>query len=420
LTTPNAGKSSVVPELLGGRYRLEAPIAAGGMSTVHRGWDVVHQRAVAVKLYLPNEDTAARRRFDEEVRTQRSLSHPGLVPVYDAGCDDGQPYLILGLVEGETLRDRLSAGPLPAGQVRRLGARLAEILAYVHSQGVIHRDVKPSNVLLDADTTPYLSDFGISRMVDGTRLTATGQFVGTAGYLAPEQVLGEEVGPAADVYALGLVLLECLTGQAEYTGSDVEMAVARLNREPRIPGDIPLDLASAIGAMTARDPRQRPAAVECSAFLYNALAAPAHPASTVTGARWGRALLASHRHGPAARPRRQRQARLAVATAAVITLLAGGLGLDALSGDGRPVRSVTVDSAPPASLVATVSPGRPSPLPRQEAEAPQSPAAVPAADPRPVPKASPAPAGKQAKGDKGKGKSSGDEGGDGDQGGDGD
>ena len=338
-------------ELLGGRYRLGTLIASGGMSVVHRGWDVAMQRAVAVKLYMPNQDSASQRRFDEEARTLAALTHPGLVAVYDTGTDDEQPYLVLQLVDGPTLRDHLGAGPLTPPEVRALGVR--QTLAYVHCEGVIHRDVKPSNILLDEHRTPYLADFGISRTIDGSRLTATGQFVGTAGYLAPEQVRGQGCGPAVDVYALGLVLLECLTGQAEYTGSDVEMAVARLSRPPRIPDDAPDDLGGVIAAMTADDPALRPSAAECADLLDGRTRVPSRGAPA-------RTTMLAH-------PRRRR--RLAVGAAAGITVAAASVGF-ALLGGTDPLRPAHLDSAPPASLVA--------PAPQRPAATP-APAVAPAA-----------------------------------------
>ncbi len=258
--------------LVDDRYRLGAVLGSGGMATVHRAWDTRLERAVALKLYRPNADRGAQQRFREEARTLAGLTHPGLVAVYDFGTDDGEPYLVLQLVDGETLRDRMGDGPMCPREVRELGARLAATLAHVHACDVIHRDIKPSNVLLDHDGAPYLADFGVSLLAHAARLTATGEVLGTAAYLAPEQVLGRHIDPAVDVYALGLVLLECLTGRTEYDGGGVETAVARLYREPRIPADTPPELASLLAAMTRLDPATRPTAATCAATL-------AHPAT---------------------------------------------------------------------------------------------------------------------------------------------
>ncbi len=253
-------------QVLAGRYRLTGKLGTGGMAEVYRGWDVVLRRYVAVKVFR-GEDLVAGRRFDNEVRTLAGLSHPGLVSVYDAGECGGTSFVVLRLVDGPTLRERLAGGPLTPAQTRALGALLADALAHVHQHRVVHRDVKPSNILLDEDGIPCLADFGLARSAGSTRLTNARQVVGTAAYLAPEQVRGEDVGPPADIYALGLVLLECLTGRREYQGSQVEAAVARLHRPPDIPRHLPTDLTRLLRRMTALSPRQRPTAAECAVLL---------------------------------------------------------------------------------------------------------------------------------------------------------
>ncbi|XVS62111.1 serine/threonine-protein kinase [Actinosynnema sp. CA-299493] len=253
--------------LLAGRYRLLESVGVGGMAEVYRAEDVVLGREVAVKVFRPGWDDTARHRFEAEVRTLAGLSHPGLVPVHDAGTGGDTPFLVMRLVEGHTLRGEIADGPLPAWRVRRLGAELAEALAYVHARGVVHRDVKPSNILLDAHDKPYLADFGLAHLPGATRLTRTDQMVGTAAYLAPEQVRGVDVDHPADVYALGLVLLECLTGHREYPGGEVEAAVARLHRSPTIPPHLPAELASLLSSMTATAPDRRPTAADCARAL---------------------------------------------------------------------------------------------------------------------------------------------------------
>ena len=176
------------------------------------------------------EGSEARNR--REVLTLAALSHPGLVTVYDVGDDHGRAYFVMQLIEGDTLAQRIRRGPLPLGDVIALGAALADALAYVHRRGVVHRDVKPGNVLLDADGRAHLSDFGIAAVRDAAPVTAAGMVIGTASYLSPEQVRGESVDPAVDIYALGLVLIECITGRREYPGNALEAAVARLHRRP--------------------------------------------------------------------------------------------------------------------------------------------------------------------------------------------
>ena len=206
------------------------------------------------------EGSDARNR--REVLTLAALSHPGLVTVYDVGDDHGRAYFVMQLIEGDTLAQRIRRGPLPLGDVIALGAALADALAYVHRRGVVHRDVKPGNVLLDADGRAHLSDFGIAAVRDAAPVTAAGMVIGTASYLSPEQVRGEAVTPAVDIYALGLVLIECLTGRREYPGNALEAAVARLHRRPVVPLGLPESLRSLLIAMTADDPAARPDADE--------------------------------------------------------------------------------------------------------------------------------------------------------------
>jgi tRNA A-37 threonylcarbamoyl transferase component Bud32/uncharacterized membrane protein YgcG len=250
------------------RFQARELLGQGAMADVYAAHDRTLDRPVAVKVFRFEPDAVTRRRFQDEARALARLSHPGLVSVYDVDTQDARPYLVMRLVHGQSLRDRLLGGPLPADDVSRIGAALAGALAHVHANGVVHRDVKPSNILLDENGSPLLGDFGIALLTGSARLTRTNEIIGTPAYLAPEQVLGDEVGPPADVYALGLVLLECLTGEIEYYGgSEVEIALARLNRPPNIPADLPFDLAGIIAAMTARNPSERPTAAAVARHL---------------------------------------------------------------------------------------------------------------------------------------------------------
>jgi serine/threonine protein kinase len=256
--------------LAAGRYVLGARLGGGGSADVYQGVDTRLERPVAVKLFRPGADDLAEQRFQEEARLLGPLEHPALVTIYDTGVEEGRAFQVLQLVDGVTLRERLIDGPLPADEVRAIGVRLAEVLAYVHSRGIVHRDVKPSNIMVGhgADGSVFLADFGISRLLDSAHLTATGLAIGTAAYMAPEQVRGGEVGPAADIYSLGLVLLESLTGQQEYPGATVAAAVARLSRPPLIPTRFHAPLPSLLAAMTRDDPAERPSAQECAAVLH--------------------------------------------------------------------------------------------------------------------------------------------------------
>jgi serine/threonine protein kinase len=254
--------------LIGGRYRRERLLGRGGSAEVWCCTDEALDRQVAVKLVTSSggEDSG---RVGDEARLLARLSHPGLVPVYDAGTDEtGRPWVVMELVDGETLSDAIRRGPMSSERVAEIGARLADALAYVHGEGLIHRDVKPANVLLGQDGRVRLTDFGIARLVDAAKVTATGLTVGTASYLSPEQVTAEPVGTASDVYSLGLVLLECLTGEREYPGSAVEVALARLSRPPRVPGGLPDGWPGLLTAMTDRDPALRPTCSQVAADLH--------------------------------------------------------------------------------------------------------------------------------------------------------
>ncbi|MGC8481037.1 MAG: serine/threonine-protein kinase [Acidimicrobiales bacterium] len=248
-------------ELLDERYRLEVLVGRGGMASVYRAVDTRLDREVAIKL-LNSGTESDDRRLRAEVRTLARFAHPHLVRLLDAGEVDGRLYLVMDLIDGTTVAARLREGQLPPLAVTTIAVGVSEALRYVHQNGIIHRDVKPANILLDAAGVPYLADFGIARLMDSTALTATGLLVGTPAYLAPEQVHGAEVGPPADVYALGLVLLECLTGRRAFSGGISELAAARVLREPEIPNNLPGPWPSLLRAMTAREPSERPSAAE--------------------------------------------------------------------------------------------------------------------------------------------------------------
>ncbi|MCU1408265.1 MAG: hypothetical protein JWM23_345 [Microbacteriaceae bacterium] len=254
--------------LLGDRFRIDRLIGNGGMASVYQATDVALGRTVAVKLFrLDNADTAEPERQSSEVTVLASLNHFALVTLFDAGTAviDGvqRTFIVMEFVDGTDLRARLSAGPLPPVEVAELGADMAEALHYVHARGIIHRDIKPANVLLTASAFPgrvshaKLADFGIARLLDSTRLTATGALIGTATYLSPEQALGAPIGPPSDVYSLGLVLLESLTGERAFPGTAVESAMARLQRQPLIPESLGTEWNAVLSGMTAREPAAR-------------------------------------------------------------------------------------------------------------------------------------------------------------------
>ena len=281
----NISPNNVTSKLLSGRYQLGEVIGRGGMASVYTARDLNLGRHVALKLFAPQSaDPDELRRQEAEIELLATLNHPSLVTLFDAGTDtrvpeEPRPFLTMELVDGQDLRARIRHSPLPLNEVAVIGAGVADGLAYVHSLGIIHRDIKPANILLvpvrpGEPLRPKLTDFGIARIMDGTRLTATGTMVGTAAYLSPEQARGTDLGPATDIYSLGLVLLECIKGEIEYPGSAVESAVARLHRAPTIPAAVPAEWARLIRAMTALDPLDRPAAADLEAALRHALVSP--------------------------------------------------------------------------------------------------------------------------------------------------
>ncbi|WP_240607126.1 serine/threonine-protein kinase [Cryobacterium aureum] len=263
--------------LLADRFLIETLIGTGGMASVYRATDTTLGRTVAVKLFRADGGAAEPERQSGEIALLASLNHFALVTLFDAGTAtvDGTPrtFIVMELVDGPDLRAHITSGPLPSLEVAVMGADLAEALHYVHEQGIIHRDVKPANVLLSPSGFPgrsmhaKLADFGIARLLDQTRLTATGSLLGTASYLSPEQALGAAIGAPTDVYSLGLVLLECLTGVRAYPGTAVESAMARLQRQPEIPSTLGRDWTEVLTAMTAHDADDRPTAAEASLLL---------------------------------------------------------------------------------------------------------------------------------------------------------
>jgi len=256
-----------VGTVLRDRYEITSLLAHGGMSDVFAARDLALERTVAVKV-VRGTTPDQRQRLEREAMLLARFEHPNLVRIFDAQHDGDEAYVVLEYVDGPTLADTIREGPLPSPRVAHIGAELSDALAYIHARGVIHRDVKPSNIFVAADGRVRLSDFGIARHEDDTQLTQTGMAIGTGAYMAPEQVQAMEVGPPADVYALGLVLVECLTGRPVYTGTAAEAALARLTRGPDLDA-VAAGWRSLLSDMTARDAGARPPASTCAARLRN-------------------------------------------------------------------------------------------------------------------------------------------------------
>jgi hypothetical protein len=272
---------SLNAEVLAARYRLESLIASGGMGEVWRGVDLVLDRPVAVKVlhpeYAQQAETVAR--FRAEARHAANLSHPAIAQVYDFGegstagasgsgaggterphGPEGPAFLVMELIDGPPLTQILARGPLEPVAVLDVVAQVASGLAVAHAAGVVHRDIKPGNLLVDRNGTIKITDFGVAYALGSAPLTRTGTLPGTPGYLAPERVSGHAAGPASDLYSLGIVAYECLTGSLPFTGTAMEIALAHQMRSlPPLPAGVPREVDDLIADLTARDPAQRPA-----------------------------------------------------------------------------------------------------------------------------------------------------------------
>ncbi|HEX8939600.1 MAG TPA: protein kinase, partial [Candidatus Limnocylindrales bacterium] len=221
-----------IGRVIGGRYRLVELLGEGGMATIYRAHDAQLERDVAVKLLRPEygRDPDFVARFRAEAQNAASLSHPGIVSVFDFGTDPAGPFIVMEYVEGEDLATLLRRnGPLPPRRAARLTAEVARALEAAHERGIVHRDVKPSNVLLASDGRVKVVDFGIARALSEAQLTLPGTTLGSVHYFSPEQARGEQATPASDVYALGILLFELLAGRRPWEGdSAASIALARL------------------------------------------------------------------------------------------------------------------------------------------------------------------------------------------------
>jgi serine/threonine-protein kinase len=247
---------------LGSRYTLTDRIATGGMGDVWRATDSVLGREVAVKVMRAStaEDPTFAERFRDEARHSAGMSHQNIATVYDYGEDEGVAYLVMELVDGEPLSQMIARGPMNPEQVRGIVGQAALALAAAHAAGVVHRDVKPANILITPDGRVKLTDFGIARAVDGASHTRTGEVLGTPQYLSPEQALGKGATGASDLYALGIITQEMLTGRKPFdSGSAVATALAQVNDPPPpLPDWVPSDLRRIVDQSLAKDPTDRP------------------------------------------------------------------------------------------------------------------------------------------------------------------
>jgi serine/threonine-protein kinase len=321
----------VVGELIAGRYELEELVGSGGMSSVYRARDRLLERSVALKIlheqYTRDDDYVER--FRREARSVAQLTHPNIVTVIDRGEQDGRQFIVFEYVDGENLKQLLEReGPLSAQEAIELVLQVARGLAFAHSQGLVHRDVKPQNVLLDADGRAKVTDFGIARSLEVDGMTVTGTVMGTSNYIAPEQARGQTVDEQTDVYSLGCVLYELLAGDVPYDGDNFVSVAMRHVNDP-VPSigdlrpDVPPRLDAAIQRAMAKDHSER---FESMA----AFAAELEACRRELGAGEGETLVVP---GAAPRPSRRRWARQGRRRRwRVLSAVLIGIGLAALAG----------------------------------------------------------------------------------------
>jgi eukaryotic-like serine/threonine-protein kinase len=272
-------------ETVAGRYEVERTLGGGGMAVVYLARDGELGRPVALKVLADNlaDDAELRQRFVREARLAARLSHPNVVRVYDAGEQDGRPYIVMECVEGESLAELLlREGRLNPDRVAELGAQACAGLEHAHRAGLVHRDVKPANLLLTDDGTLKVADFGIAHAVGGTLVTEVGTVLGTAAYLSPEQALGEGVTPASDLYSLGTCLYELLAGEPPYGHETLGELFSRREAgpPPRLAG-VPRELEAVVLQCLERDPADRPAsAAELARLLAGSRSAGPATAAT--------------------------------------------------------------------------------------------------------------------------------------------
>jgi tRNA A-37 threonylcarbamoyl transferase component Bud32 len=320
----------VIGTQLRGRYRLEERIGSGGMSTVYRAFDETLERWVAIKVLhqTMEDDPVQLERFRREARTVARLSHPHVVTVIDAGEDDGHPFIVFEYVDGDTLKGLIRrTGPLAVVEAVAYAIEIGHGLMAAHAERLVHRDVKPQNVLIDQDGRAKVTDFGISRSLDADGLTATGRVLGTTDYVAPEQALGEEVTEQSDVYSLGICLFEMLTGSVPFT-AESQVGVAMKHVRDPLPDvqalrpEVSAALAAVVERATAKECRNRyPDAAEMVTDLEQALAIEAARAGSVNGEATS-VLRALPQEARALAPRRMRRTPRQLWWGLAITLLA--------------------------------------------------------------------------------------------------
>jgi serine/threonine protein kinase len=386
-------------DLLADRYELRGVLGRGGMAEVHDGWDTRLDRAVAIKLLHPgfDADAAMRRRFEDEARAAAALNHPNIVSVHDSGEHDGTPFIVMERLPGRTLADDIAMGPMPPHRVRAMLNDVLGGLACAHGAGILHRDIKPGNVLVAPNSnTMKVADFGIAKTA-GAAHTATGQIVGTMAYMSPERVAGAPASVADDLYAVGVMGYEALTGQRPYPQANPAALLRAILDNPLPPigsvrPDIDPALAAVIDGAMAREPGQRFSSAEQMRSVLAGALPPLVTAATAAQAPRPTTKVLAEPLAPSANyfvlptPRRHpmsRERKLLLAAAAFVALVVAILAVALDS-------SSTIQSPQPISTSTAVQP--PPPPPTTSTSLPPTSSAVPIVE-QPKPK----------KGDEGKG-----------------
>ena len=349
--------------LLARRYQLDGRIAAGGFGEVWRGTDVVLGRPVAVKLlhpgYTQHPETLAR--FRAEARHAGALAHEGIARVYDYGEPDlpYPPFLVMELVDGPSLAEVLAEGAMDPVRTMDIVAQAAAGLQAAHRAGLVHRDIKPGNLMLSRDGLVKITDFGIAHAAGSAPLTSTGMLIGTPGYLAPERTGGERATPACDLYSLGMVAYECLAGGAPCTGIPREVALAHRDRPmPPLPATVPAAVAALITDLTAKDPAARPDSAgevaRRAGQLRDRMTSGTSDSPADSSATADKRPPLSRPSAPRQRPRSGRPGRLAALCAALAMAALTGLLLTGVIGPVAPHRPVARPARTPGPGLSSV------------------------------------------------------------------
>lgn len=344
-------------EVIAERYQLGRLLGRGGMGEVREGTDLRLGRRVAVKLLRADlaADAELSRRFEVEARAAAGLSHPNVVAVYDTGEDQGVPYIVMELLSGRTVGDEMDAGPLPAERVERVALQVLAALDAAHRAGVVHRDIKPRNLLLTSDSAVKVGDFGIAKVAEGLGdVTVTGQVLGTPGYLAPERLAGQPATARSDLFSLGVVLYEALSGAKPFPGStpwEVAHALGSGRHRPlheAVPG-LPPRLVQTVERAMSKDPEDRFAtAADMARALEDATTAAAEPPRQATI----RMPAPPPREGVGQRLRRQGPLRrwAVAALAAAVLVLVAAVWLAGDRGDDRAPATPPTTAAPSGNI----------------------------------------------------------------------